>query len=159
MKTSVLRLLLVTALIPVALTEFNHFLDPSSPVQETLTVVGKGKYYQPFRVDYLVGRSSALGRLVRVPVLPDQVERTQPGSVIDIVVGEGLFRKPWVFPADKQQEYSYPMYKIVYLGFFTIVLGVFSVGYFRLTKQYQNKKRIGAYILATAIGIACFYII
>ena len=97
---------LFVAVARYTLAEFNRFSDVGELENETVIVTGKGVYYQPFRVDFLTGRSSILRQEVRIPVLAERAARTNIGDPVEIVIGRGLLLKPWISPADKHAEYN-----------------------------------------------------
>jgi len=88
-----LFLLLGTAFVWGAfLHELNQFADNSTPSRETLVIESVGKYYAPFRVDYLSGRSGLLGKSIDVPVLAEVAAQSKVGDRIDVVIGKGCSR-------------------------------------------------------------------
>jgi len=104
MKILIFILVVITYIAYSALLQSNRFLDNHRPAFESMEVKSIGKYYQPFRVDYLEGWSTNLSKLVRVPVLTEKAEATAIGEHVSIVVGAGLFGKDWVAPKDKYEE-------------------------------------------------------
>lgn len=150
--------LLFVAVTRYTLTEFNRFLDMSDPKHEVVVVTGKGLYYQPFRVDYLAGRSSILRKDIRIPVLSDRTARTNIGDPVEIVIGRGLLLKHWVSPADKHNEYNNFIFRLSYLGVFTGVFALISLAYFHSTHQLSQAKKLGIYSFLLVASIIIFYL-
>ena len=150
--------LLFVVVTRYTLTELNRFLDMSGPKREVVVVTGKGLYYQPFRVDYLTGRSSILRKDVRIPVLSDRAARTNIGDPVEIVIGRGLLLKHWVSPADKHNEYNNFIFKLFYLGAFTGIFALISLAYFRSTHQLPQAKKLGIYLFLVVASIITFYL-
>jgi hypothetical protein len=142
------------------LVQGNRFLDNHPPTSESLEVKSIGKYYQPFRVDYLEGQSKKLNKLVRVPVLPEKAEATAIGEQVPIVVGTGLLGKDWVAPKDKHEEYSTSMFKTLYLGIFCLLFALISFLYFKVARK-QNKIGWASrlFIMALGVSLLLFYAI
>jgi hypothetical protein len=150
--------LLFVAVTRYTLTEFNRFLDMSGPKREVVVVTGKGLYYQPFRVDYLSGRSSILRKDLQIPVLSDRAAHTNIGDPVEIVIGRGLLLKHWVSPADKYDEYNNFIFKASYLGAFTGIFALISLAYFRSTHQLPQAKKLGIYLFLVVASIIIFYL-
>ncbi|NBQ65202.1 MAG: hypothetical protein EBS49_03960 [Verrucomicrobia bacterium] len=151
--------LLFVAVTGYALTELNRFLDISDPKREAVVVTGKGVYYQPFRVDYLSGKSSILRRDVRIPVLTDRAARTNIGDSLEIVIGRGLLLKHWTSPADKHDEYNNFMFKVLHLGVFAGIFAFISFAYFRSVHQLPQTKKLGTHLILIAASIVVFYFV
>ena len=155
-----LFLLLGTAFVWGAfLHELNQFADNSTPSRETLVIESVGKYYAPFRVDYLSGRSGLLGKSIDVPVLAEVAAQSKVGDRIDVVIGKGLFKRPWIFPHDKYLEYDTFAFKAVYLGVSSFLFAVCTGVYFFLHKRrYLTANAVRRYFLALAFGACWFYL-
>lgn len=143
-----------------ALEQLNQFLD-SSPVQtESLSITDKGTYYRPLPIAFVAGTSRLVGSHVRVPMLSEAAENIAVGQKLDIVVGRGLFRKTWVFPADKHTEYNTLTFRVPYLGLFAGILAVFTFIYFRAVKRNKvsQRKSFGVFAGFLAVNIVIFYL-
>jgi len=149
---------LFVAVTKYTLTGFNRFSDVSELENEAVIVTGKGVYYQPFRVDFLTGRSSILGQEVRIHVLAERAARTNIGDSVKIVIGRGLLLKPWISPADKNAEYNTFMFKAPYLGVFAGIFAFISFVYFRSTRQLSQTKKFGMYSILVGVSFIIFYI-
>jgi len=149
---------LFVAVTRYTLTAFNRFSDISGLENEAVIVTGKGVYYQPFRVDFLTGRSSILGQEVRIPVLAERAARTNIGDSVEIVIGRGLLLKPWISPADKHVEYNTFRFKAPYLGVFAGIFAFISFVYFRSTRQLSQTKKFGMYSILVGVSFIIFYI-
>ena len=149
---------LFVAVTRYTLTEFNRFSDIGGLENEAVIVTGKGVYYQPFRVDFLTGRSSFLRQDVRIPVLADRAAHTNIGDPVEIVIGRGLLLKHWVSPADKYDEYNNFIFKASYLGAFTGIFALISLAYFRSTHQLPQAKKLGIYLFLVVASIIIFYL-
>lgn len=152
-----LCMFLFVAVTRYTLTEFNRFLDISGLENEAVIVTGKGVYYQPFRVDFLTGRSSILQQEVRIPVLTERAARTNIGDPVEIVIGRGLLLKTWISPADKHAEYNTFMFKAPYLAVFAGIFAFASFVYFRSTRQLSQTKRFGMYSILVVASFIIFY--
>jgi hypothetical protein len=119
-----------------------------------------GKYYQPFRVDYLEGWSKNLGKLVRVAVLAEKAEATAIGEHVSIAVGAGLFGKDWVALKDKYTEYNEGIFRSLYLGIFYVLFALVSFLYFKIArKQGKTNWASRTFIVALGVSILLFYVI
>jgi len=142
----------------VLLLELNHFADHSTPSRETLVIESVGKYYTPFRVDYLSGRSELLRKSIDVPVLAEVAAQSKVGDHIDIAVGKGLFNRPWIFPYDKYLEYDTFAFKAVDLGVSSFLFAVLTgLYFFSYKRRYLTAKGIRLYFVALAVGACWFY--
>lgn len=148
---------LFVAVTRYALTEFNRFSDIGGLEHEAVIVTGKGVYYQPFRVDFLTGRSSILRQEVRIPVLAERATRANIGDPVEIVIGRGLLLKPWISPADKHAEYNTFKFKASYLGVFVGIFAFISFVYFRSTRQLSQTKKFGMYSILVVASLIIFY--
>ena len=152
-----LCMFLFVAVTRYTLTEFNRFSDISGLENEAVIVTGKGVYYQPFRVDFLTGRSSILRQEVRIPVVAERAAHTNIGDPVEIVIGRGLLLKPWISPADKHAEYNTFMFKALYLGVFAGFFAFISFIYFRSTRQLSQTKKFGMYSILVLASFIIFY--
>ena len=152
-----LCMFLFVAVARYTLAEFNRFSDVGELENETVIVTGKGVYYQPFRVDFLTGRSSILRQEVRIPVLAERAARTNIGDPVEIVIGRGLLLKPWISPADKHAEYNTFKFKASYLGVFVGIFAFISFVFFRSTRQLSQTKKFGMYSILVVASFIIFY--
>ena len=155
----IIRLALLGVVTRFTLVPMNQFLDPREPVTESLTVESVGKYYQPFRADYIQGRSRVLDRAVRVGVLPERAEQTTIGQSVKIVVGKGLLRKPWTMPQDKHEGCANLTFKVVYLGMFAGFFAILTILHFKCDLTHSRRKATGEYVAALTVGVVLFYLI
>jgi len=139
-------------------TVLNEYVDSTHPTQETITVASIGTYYQPFRVDYLAGRSTLLKKSVRVPVLPDVAAKATIGTPTPIVVGAGFFRKPWIEPGDKYAENSDRNFRTGYVAIFLILFLGCSIACLKFASVLGKMKALMAYCSAVVLGIVMFYL-
>ena len=143
----------------VLLLELNHFADNSAPSRETLVIESIGKHYVPDGFDYLRGRSGLLRKSIDVPVLAEVAAQSKVGDRIDVVIGKGLFKRPWIFPHDKYLEYDTFAFKAVYLGVSSFLFAVCTgVYFFSYKRRYLTGNVVRLYFLALAFGACWFYL-
>jgi hypothetical protein len=109
-------------------------------------------------VDYLSGRSGVLKQAVLVPVLPDVAAKATIGSPTPIVVGAGLFRKPWIEPGDKYAENSDRSFKTGYVAIFVILFVGWSIVCLKFASGLGKMKALMAYCSAVVLGTVIFYL-
>lgn len=161
-KKALIRLVFQLAVMAIlsrfVLNVLNQYIDSTPPSQGAMVVKGIGKYYQPFRVDYLSGESELLKRVVRVPVLPEVAANTDIGTRVQVVVGNGLFRKSWSETKETYDKYSDRNFRTGYVTIFVLVFVVCSVVCLKVASRFGQARAAGAYCSAVAVGSIMFYL-
>lgn len=153
-------LIFVAVFIATFSSQVNRHLDSKLPVVSALTVERIGKYYQPFQVDYFVGKTALSEKNLRISVLHELAEKTSIGDRVLIVMGNGLLKKSWVAIKEKYEDYNTLSFKIVNIGLFLICLIVGSIGYFQSSfPAWGKKKSIALYLISCFTGIVAFYLV